>query len=52
MKRFKQFILEEEKPVKPVKPIEPVVSEPIKDKKKPIKPPLKKPEEPTNVDIS
>ena len=49
MKRFTQFILEEEKPVKP---IEPVVSEPIKDKKKPIKPPVKKPEEPTNVDIS
>jgi len=46
MKRFKQFIFEEEKPV------EPVVSEPIKEKKKPIKPPVKKPEEPTNVDIS
>ena len=45
MKRFKQYILEEEKPVKPV---EPVVSEPIKEKKKTIK----KPEEPTNVDIS
>jgi hypothetical protein len=43
MKRFKQYILEEEKPV------EPVVSEPIKDKKKPIKPPVEEPLEPIDI---
>jgi hypothetical protein len=47
MKRFKQYILEEEKPVKPV---EPVVSEPIKDKKKPIKPPVEEPLEPIEIE--
>jgi hypothetical protein len=52
MKRFKQYILEEEKPVKPVKPVEPVVSEPIKDKKKPIKPPVEEPLEPIEIEAN
>ena len=46
MKRFKQYILEEEKPV------EPVVSEPIKDKKKPIKPPVEEPLEPIEIEAN
>ena len=46
MLRFKEYILEEEKPVVPI------VTEPIKVKKKVVKEPVKPINEPTNVDIS
>ena len=46
MKSFKQYISEEETTSIPIVP------EPIKVKKKVVKEPTKKPEEPTNVDIS